>query len=340
MKIGPYHVLQTLAEGATGELFLVESPEGRRVALKRLKLDVLLDDGALARFEREAGTLRSFEHVGLPHFVDSGVDEAGIPYLVQTHIPGETLAKAVAGGRRFDTVSAERLARGLLQALIYLHALHPPVLHRDIKPANVILSEHGPVLVDFGAAASAAVIVGRADGTIVGTFGYMAPEMLKGHASPAADLYSLGATLLFAFSGRQPEDFPQERLTIRFRDSLNLPAHLLDLLEALLAPAVEDRPKSAQEALALLEHGARARALVPKGEAPARRDDGPVVKTPPSALRRRLRRAAVFGAVGLAIYLLYELGPTYVHDLIRDVGIGIGVLLLVLLIVLTLIGGF
>ena len=90
------------------------------------------------------------------------------------------------------------IATGLLGVLDYLHGRAPPVIHRDIKPSNVLLRPDGtPALIDFGGM-RAWQPAGAAGATVVGTFGYMAPEQAAGQATPASDLYALGATLLHA----------------------------------------------------------------------------------------------------------------------------------------------
>ena len=105
--IGEFRILERLAEGAYGELFLAETETGRRVALKRLKPEALTDDKALELFERESRVLRSLQHRAIPAFVDSGLDPDGLPFFVQQHIPGETLEQAVSRGLRFDSSAAQ-----------------------------------------------------------------------------------------------------------------------------------------------------------------------------------------------------------------------------------------
>jgi serine/threonine protein kinase len=363
-QVGPYQVIETLGEGAFGELLLARAPDGRQVVVKLLKIDRLIDDKALELFRREAGVLRSLDHPAVPCFVDSGVAQDGIPYLVQEHIPGETLQQAVDGGRRFDSDGAIALAHRLLDALDYLHELHPPVIHRDIKPANIILAEPlgdpgdpdggsdrdpAPVIVDFGAVCGGAMFADETSDTVVGTFGYMAPEMLKGKVSPAADLYSLGATLLFAFSGREPERFPEKRLKIRFRDTIHLPPRLADLLEALLEPAVEDRPPDVATARAIL--GPRGAAVEGDGgaasgceAAPSALSRGALVKTPPTpmkptSLRRQiLKYGGIAAGVGI-LAVLIRVGPAAFIKLIETFAITGAIIVAVVLVILTLVGG-
>ena len=325
-KIGDYRVLEPIDTGSYGETFLVETPTGRKVVLKRLKLEQVMDDKATELFDREAAVLASMDHTSVPQFIDSGVGEDGLPYLVQEYIPGDTLEKAVASGHRFDSQAALAMTRRLLHALHYLHNLAPPVLHRDLKPANIILSPDGPVIVDFGAVAGRALLAGEPSGTVVGTFGYMAPELLKGQASPASDLYSLGATLLFAFTGREPDSFPQERLEIQFRKHVKLADRLINLLEGLLKPAVEDRPQSAQDALDLLDSKGRSGALVKR------------VKKPMSRRKRTVLKVAGGAALIGTVVAYLVMGHVAFLALAKSVAIGVMVLLIFFLLLITFVG--
>ncbi|MBN1944739.1 MAG: serine/threonine protein kinase [Bradymonadales bacterium] len=349
-KIGSYQILDVLGEGRHGQMFLAADPEGNRVAIKCLKLDHIIDDKAMELFQREMGVLAHLHHPAIPRLLDSGLCDDGMPYLVQQYVRGENLAEAVQKGLRFDDREAEQLARNLLDALRYLHGLHPPVIHRDIKPDNIILTHSGPILVDFGAVCGKALLKGEASGTIVGTLGYMAPEMLKGIASPASDLYSLGATLLCAFSGREPDSFPNKRLKILFRDSLNLPDPLANLLEALLEPAAEDRPQSAADALRMLDEGLSeagegkemAEGALISGGQQGRMAEKKRQSTQVRPRSRRITTLKVFGVAGglLLIGLFVGLGPAAFAAWAKSILLGAGILVLIVLIILTFVGGF
>jgi serine/threonine protein kinase len=137
----------------------------------------------------------------------------------------------------------------LLGVLDYLHTRAPPILHRDIKPANVIVRPDGsPVLVDFGAVRSVFKAPGESGSTVVGTYGYMPYEQYMGQASPASDLYALGATFLHLVTGRPPSDLMADEGRIAVPAGLPVGEPLRGVIAWLLEPAPARRPASARAA--------------------------------------------------------------------------------------------
>ncbi len=224
---------------------------GEAVAVKGMALRGLESWKALELFEREARVLDSLDCPGIPRYVDHfSVDGEGGQrlYLVQALAPGRSLAERIRTGWRTDEAGVRRIAHALLDILAYLHGRTPPVLHRDLKPGNVILDDQQRVwLVDFGSVRDALRAPGELGSTTVGTYGYMAPEQLHGAASPASDLYGLGATLVTLLSGRSPSELPHQRLKL---DLSVVPCspELRTWLAQLLEPAAEDRYTTVDEA--------------------------------------------------------------------------------------------
>jgi ankyrin repeat protein len=211
----------------------------------------------LELFEREARILEQLNHPAIPRYldyfeVDTPEDRAF--YIAQELAEGKSLADLVEIGWRTNEDGVRRIATQILEILVYLHSLKPPVVHRDIKPQNLICGKDGKIfLVDFGAVQDTYRTTLAKGSTIVGTYGYMAPEQFRGQAVPATDLYGLGATVLFLLTHRSPSDLPQERLKISFRSRIQVSEGFADWLEKMLEPDVEDRFPSAKEALAALQ---------------------------------------------------------------------------------------
>lgn len=238
------------------------------VVLKALPFGQLQGWKPLELFEREALALSQLDHPAIPRYLDyiehrETNATAATFYLVQTYVEGLSLGERVRRGDRFNEASVKAIARQGLAILDYLHSLTPPLIHRDIKPDNLLCHLpssptaepiHDPklYLVDFGAAQA---ITSRGS-TVIGTYGYMAPEQFRGQASTASDLYSFGATLLNLLTHQEPVALPTQRLRIDFRSILNLSEDFALWLDGLLAPMAADRFPSARQALAALDNPA------------------------------------------------------------------------------------
>lgn len=239
-------------------LDLVAEPQ-QSVIVKLLPFSPQTHWDDLKLFEREAQVLKHLNHPRIPRYRDyfSVEKEAGggLPWfgLVQDYISGSSLQQRLKNGQRFTQAEAKYIAIQLLNILIYLHELSPPVLHRDIKPSNIIWTDKGQVyLVDFGAVQERA----KAEGvtfTVVGTGGYAPPEQLWGRAVPGSDLYALGATLIHLLTGISPANLPQHRMRLQFRDKVNLTPSFAQWIEKLTDPAPERRFSQARQSLSALK---------------------------------------------------------------------------------------
>ena len=253
-----YRLITPLGEGAFGTTYEAEDLTNyRRVAIKALSLKHLTDWKVLELFEREANVLAYLHHPSIPKYFESfSIDTPTNRrfYLVRELIDGESLADLVKKGWHATEDEIKRIAIQILECLDYLHGLEPPAVHRDIKPQNIIRRRDGNVfLVDFGAVQEVYRNTLANDGTFVGTVGYMPPEQYSSQVKPATDIYALGATLLFLVTHRAPDELPQNRLKIEFRDRVNLSPELAEVLEKMLEPFIEDRFQSAREVLEVLK---------------------------------------------------------------------------------------
>ncbi|MEM6521332.1 MAG: serine/threonine-protein kinase [Cyanobacteria bacterium P01_D01_bin.71] len=248
-----YKILGVLGRGGSGITYRAEDAfTGRQVALKELSLKGLSDWKKLELFEREAQVLEGLNHPAIPKYVDYfQVDTADnrLFYIAQEIAEGQSLAELVAAGDRFTESEIERIAAAILEVLQYLHDQNPPIIHRDIKPQNIIRRADGRIyLVDFGAVQTVYREATAFGSTVVGTYGYMAPEQFRGQAYPATDLYGLGTTLLHLLTHQNPGDLPQKRLKIEFRSAVSVSNSLANWLDGLLEPLLEDRFVSAEAA--------------------------------------------------------------------------------------------
>ncbi|MEM8830236.1 MAG: ankyrin repeat domain-containing protein, partial [Cyanobacteria bacterium P01_G01_bin.19] len=223
------------------------------VAIKVISLKQLNDWKQIELFEREAEVLKQLNHPAIPKYldyftIDTETDKTF--HLVQEIAPGKSLFELVESGWRTNESEVKQIAQQILEILSYLHSLEPPIIHRDLKPNNLILSDEGKIyLVDFGAVQNTYYNTLMQGSTVVGTYGYMAPEQFRGKALPATDLYSLGATVLYLLTHRSPADLPQDTLKLDFRSSVDISESFADWLEKILEPDIDDRFSHADIAL-------------------------------------------------------------------------------------------
>ena len=316
-RLGPYQLLSRLGAGGFGEVHLALDPEGRTVAVKVLHPHVTAGSGALARLAREVETMRLVRRPargrGAGRLARRRQALSGDPLR-----PGQAAQRGPA--RRWP--SSGGWPRGLADALLAMH--EAGVVHRDLKPANVMMAEGEPVVIDFGIASALDSLSVTASGAVVGTPGYLAPEVLEGKESGmAADVFSFGATLAYAATGRQPYgQGPASAVAYRVvhhdADLEGVPDWLSPLLRECLATDPAARPTAAQICARLgveAAHHARppATALRPRpGEAhdletrewrPGQERGRPSVEESRARHREKVRRRWLIGS-GLFVALL------------------------------------
>lgn len=257
-----YRIVRSLGQGAFGITYEAQDlTNDKRVAIKVLSLRQTQDWKALDLFERESRVLAHLNHPAIPKYLGyfyEDTPEDRYFYLIQELVEGDSLADLAKKGWHATEAQVCDIAEQVLEILDYLHFLNPPVIHRDLKPQNIIRRADGRVyLVDFGAVQDVYRRTLIEGGTFVGTVGYMPPEQFGGQAFFASDLYALGATLLFLLTHRSPDELPQKRMKIDFRHRISVSPEFANWLEKMLEPAIEDRYKSAPEALGVLRHRSR-----------------------------------------------------------------------------------
>ncbi len=249
---GRYEILRPLGAGSQGQtLAAIDLRTGTHVAIKRFNVRGAESWKDVELAEREARVLAQLSHPALPEHLDH-FEEDGALYLVMTLIEGDSLAELRRRGELLDTLELLDLLRQMSSVLRYLSQRAPSVVHRDIKPGNIIRRPDGSfALVDFGSVRDHLKPGGS---TVVGTFGYMAPEQFQGRALPASDVYGLGATALTMLTGAEPEDQPHQGLAIDVARALERRASdpRVRLLSQMLAPNPEQRVHNLTRALAEL----------------------------------------------------------------------------------------
>ena len=228
-----------------GVVHLGQKPGERPVAIKVLRPHVVGDDEARHRLAREVSSLTRVRSRRIAEIVDA--DPWGeIPYVATRYVPGLSLHDHVQEEGPLAGDDLLWFADCLAEALEAVHDVG--VLHRDIKPSNVIMEGRTPILIDFGLARVADDSRITMTGWLLGTPGYLAPEILYGDdATAASDVHAWAATVAYAGTGRAPFGRgPSVAIMDRVRrgehDLTGLDPVLLALVEEALAPAAADRP--------------------------------------------------------------------------------------------------
>lgn len=258
--VGPYRLLGRLGSGGMGRVYLGRSAGGRTVAVKIVHPHFALDEEFRARFRREVEAARRVGGAWTAPVLDAD-PEAPVPWVATGYAAGPSLAAAVADAGPLPVLSVRVLGAGLAEALGAVHVLG--LVHRDVKPSNVLLTLDGPLLIDFGIArATDGTASLTSTGVSVGSPGYMSPEQILGKAvTGAADVFSLGAVLVYAATGESP--FPGDSSAALLYKVVHeeprlgsLEGELRDLAAACLAKNPDARPAPAEVAARLAPGGA------------------------------------------------------------------------------------
>ncbi|MFC6287762.1 serine/threonine-protein kinase [Nocardioides sp. GCM10027113] len=244
MIAGRYELEREIGRGGMGAVWLArDAVLGRMVAVKRIGMVPGGGSPDLERAEREARLAARLNH---PHVVAvfDLVTEGDERWLVMEHVDGSTLAELV---RREGPMAPDRAASLLAQAADALAAAHTAgIVHRDVKPSNMLVTADGQVkLSDFGIARAEADATLTQTGLVTGSPAYLAPEVAAGQpATPASDVWSLGATLFHALSGRPPYEVGDNLMGTLYRIVHEEPPRLPDAgrLGPLLAATMTREP--------------------------------------------------------------------------------------------------
>jgi serine/threonine protein kinase len=248
-RIGPFAIIGKLGAGAMGQVFLARSPAGRLVAVKTIRIELAEEPGFRARFAREVAAASRVSGVFTAAVIEADAD-ADRPWVATAYVPAPTLRTLVRACGPLPVPAVRWLAAGCAEALQSIHGAG--LLHRDVKPSNVLMAPDGPRVIDFGVARAAERVQLTTTRGAAGTPAYMAPEQARDatQASPASDIFSLGATLVFAATGHPPYRGETVmdilvRLATEPPDLTGMPDELAGLVTSCLERVPRDRPTDA-----------------------------------------------------------------------------------------------
>ena len=248
-RIGPFALLGRLGAGAMGQVYLGRSQAGRLVAVKTIKIELAEEPGFRDHFAHEVAAARRVSGMFTAAVVAAD-PEADVPWLATAYVPVPSLSRLVRSAGPQPVPAVWWLAAGCAEALESIHGAG--LVHRDLKPSNVLVAPSGPLVIDFGVARAAERIQLTVTRGAVGTPAYMAPEQARDtrQASMASDVFSLGATLLYAATGHPPYQGETVmdllvRLATEPPDLSGLPAELTELITGCLERSPRDRPTAA-----------------------------------------------------------------------------------------------
>jgi hypothetical protein len=247
---GRYRRMSRIGRGGMGEVWLARDELlERRVAIKRLFTGTP-DPVSLERMMREARLAARLDHPNAVTVYDVVVADQH-PHLIMQYVAGATLDEMIKQAL-LPPAEAARIIGAVAGALAHAHQLG--IVHRDVKPSNILVDEGGrPLLADFGIARANSDAKLTQTGMFIGTPGYLAPEVARGEAAtPASDVYALGATLYTAIEGHGPFDDDSGNTLAVLARVLTQPVPppvraggLADLIMAMLAPDPNIRPHPA-----------------------------------------------------------------------------------------------
>ncbi len=294
-----YLVLSKVAHGGMSTVYLANDQRlGRNIALKMLRPHLAADEAFVARLQREAQSAASLSH---PHVVQIHDHAAGPQhaYLIFEFIDGYTLRDVIKGNGALSPRQALDLLDPVVEGLAAAH--HAGLVHRDVKPENVLISHQGWVKIgDFGL--SRAVTTSTNTSTLLGTVGYIAPELAQGQGGDArSDIYSAGIMLYELLTGEQPfrNEMPVAVVMAHIQDAVpapslavpGLPPVMDELVRYMTEKDPDHRPANGAALLEDLRH-------IRQTLSPQELDFGAVPGAAPSAATGAARTAVIRAVAG------------------------------------------
>ena len=264
-KLGKFEIIAKVGQGAMGVVYKARDPLiDRMVALKTLTTGVSQDAHHLKRFYAEARSAGNLRHPNIVTIYELG-HEGETPFIAMQFLNGESLDKIIDRMPNLPLSQKVGFIVHVCRALEHAHKQNPPVIHRDIKPANVMVAPDGSVVVvDFGIARLGESTVSQSGGLLIGTLGYMAPQLFRGATADArSDIWATGVMFYELLAYRRPfrgENAAAMMSNIILEEYRSIqeaapgtPDEVKAVLDRMLAKDVDERYQTMEETLLDLE---------------------------------------------------------------------------------------
>ena len=264
-KLGKFEVIEKVGQGAMGVVYKGRDPGiGRIVALKTLTSGFAEDPNLLRRFYTEAQSAGGMQHPNIVTIYDLG-QEGNTPFIAMQFLSGESLDKKIERRVRLPLSQKIGFIVHVCRALEYAHKQVPPVVHRDIKPGNVMVTDEGVVVVvDFGIARLGEGTRSQSSGMLIGTLGYMSPQLFRNSAADArSDIWATGVMFYELLAYRRPFEGDNaaalmSSIILEKPRSLSeaaptTPPDVQAVVDRMLAKEIESRYQTMEEVLLELE---------------------------------------------------------------------------------------
>ncbi|HEY6943802.1 MAG TPA: protein kinase [Candidatus Acidoferrum sp.] len=264
-KLGKFEIIEKVGQGAMGVVYKARDPFiDRIVALKTLTTGLAEDPNLLKRFYSEARSAGGLQHPNIVTIYELG-HEGSTPFIAMQFLNGESLDKIIDRQPNLPLSQKVGFIVYVCRALEYAHKQNPPVVHRDIKPGNVMVTPEGTVMVvDFGIARLGEGTRSQSAGMLIGTLGYMSPQLFRNSAADArSDIWAAGVMFYELLAYRRPfegdnaaalmSNIILERPRSLDEAAPGTPADVQAVVDRMLAKEIESRYQTMEEVLLELE---------------------------------------------------------------------------------------
>lgn len=247
-----YEIIKKINKGFLSDTFLIQDIFNKNKFILKYTNIKKYDTKIIRIFEKEFSLLSNLSNKNIPKVIEYFSIEKDNNlelFIINEYIEGQNLYELIKSGKYFNEKEVINILDSIIEVLDYLHSFSPPILHRDIKPQNIMYSKNNNIyLIDFGA--SKEIILNNENqslSTIIGTQSYMPIEQFQGKCLPSSDIYSLGLTIIYLLSHKEPFSLDKKGLKYYFEKDVNISKGFTKILNKMIDPDFSKRYSSVKE---------------------------------------------------------------------------------------------